>query len=207
VTAAAPTVGLVDIFHNYASLVAGRREGIDFRRIIVDRSSDIAIVAPHGGKVEPGTSLLSAAIAEDRCNYYCFEGLQDGNNRELHVTSTRFDDPACLSLIAACRQVVTVHGRADHYRFSGRLDPESIDLGGLDVALKQRIAAQLATAGFQPVISVEFPAEQPANICNRGLSGRGVQIEFPRSLRRRARDEPALADALARAVRRALAMA
>lgn len=196
--------GFVDIFDSYAALAAARREGVDFRRIILDRGAEHAVLAPHGGKIEPGTSLLSAAIAADRSNYYCLEGLLDGNNRELHVTSSRFDDPDCLALIAGCQQVVTIHGRADLYRFSGRLDGETIDLGGLDTGLREAIAGELSAAGFTAVLSSEFPALQPSNICNRGPTGRGVQIEVPRSLRQRARAEPALAQALAGAVRRGL---
>ena len=198
------TRGIVDLFDSYAALASARREGLDFRRIIVDRGAAVAVVAPHGGKIEPGTSLLSAAIAGQDSNYYCLEGLMDGHNGQLHVTSSRFDDPDCLALIAGCRRVVTIHGRADIYRFSRRLDAETVDLGGLDGELSAAIGAELATAGFAVVMSSEFPAQQPGNICNRGLSRRGVQIEVPRSLRRRAWDEPAVVTAFALAVRRGL---
>ena len=47
--------------------------------------------------------------ADDYC-LYRFEGRKRRENRDLHVTSTHFDEPECLPLISGCDQVVAVHG-------------------------------------------------------------------------------------------------
>ena len=57
-------------------------------------------------------------------------------------------------------------------------------LGGLDATLKKQLAAALGDAS----VTVEtkghrFPATDPANICNRGLTRRGVQLELTGPLR------------------------
>jgi hypothetical protein len=70
----------------------------------------VAIIAPHGGKIEPWTSAIATAIAADDYCLYCFEGRKRRENRDLHITSTHFDEPQCLTLVSGCDQVVAVHG-------------------------------------------------------------------------------------------------
>jgi phage replication-related protein YjqB (UPF0714/DUF867 family) len=53
----------------------------------------VAVIAPHGGGIEPGTSELATAIAGDDFSLYLFEGLKSAGNGELHITSTNFDEP------------------------------------------------------------------------------------------------------------------
>jgi poly-gamma-glutamate hydrolase-like protein len=60
-----------------------------------------ALVAPHGGGIEPGTSELADAIAASDLSFYTFEGLKPSGNTDLHITSTRFDEPMCLTLLAS----------------------------------------------------------------------------------------------------------
>jgi phage replication-related protein YjqB (UPF0714/DUF867 family) len=67
-------------------------------------------VAPHGGGIEPGTSELADAIAGSDLSFYTFEGLKSSGNTDLHITSTRFDEPMCLTLLASSSVVVTLHG-------------------------------------------------------------------------------------------------
>jgi phage replication-related protein YjqB (UPF0714/DUF867 family) len=55
----------------------------------------VAIIAPHGGKIEPGTSEIAAAIAGDDYSLYRFQGLRDRPREELHITSAKFDEPTC----------------------------------------------------------------------------------------------------------------
>ncbi|MGB1257819.1 MAG: poly-gamma-glutamate hydrolase family protein, partial [Thiolinea sp.] len=57
-------------------------------------------------------------------------------------------------------------------------------LGGLDYELKAALADGLRVAGV-PVRTEghAFPGEHPRNICNRGASGKGVQLEFSDALR------------------------
>ena len=60
--------------------------------------SRVLIIAPHGGRIEVGTSELAALIAADEHNLFSFEGLKPrGHNRELHITSRCFE-PKCRRL-------------------------------------------------------------------------------------------------------------
>ncbi|MGQ0656580.1 MAG: poly-gamma-glutamate hydrolase family protein [Chromatiales bacterium] len=169
----------VDTYRNYEELSRGEREGHDFRVTIREvPDSPIAIVAPHGGGIERGTSQIASAIAGQRFNLYLFEGLKPRKNFDiLHITSRRFDEPRCMALVARAETVITVHGCVG-------LD-ERVYIGGLDHALKARIASALVAHGVDGRLDGHpFPAHDPGNICNRGRRGRGVQLEFTVGLRR-----------------------
>jgi hypothetical protein len=75
----------------------------DFRINCRPRPSLVAIIAPHGGKVEPGTSTIAAAIAADDCCLYRCEG------RKRNITSTHFDEPECLALISCSELLVRLN--------------------------------------------------------------------------------------------------
>ena len=142
------------------------------------------MIAPHGGRIEPTTSQLAAAIAAKRFSYYSFNGLIPDSFELLHVTSPHFDEVSCLSLLARCDRVVAVHGL--------KQGSEVTILGGRDVALRDATATALNDAGYATEIAEagDYSALDPMNICNRGRSGRGVQLELPRPLRDRLRDNP-----------------
>jgi phage replication-related protein YjqB (UPF0714/DUF867 family) len=141
------------------------------------RPSDVAIVAPHGGSIEPGTSEIAAAVAGDDFSLYCLVALKTRGNRALHVPSTRFDDPRCLEVLARSETVVAVHGCGD----GGR----RIHLGGLDAELRRRLAAGLRDGGFDVEdLDPRNPGTDPRNLCNRGRTGRGAQLEIAHGLRR-----------------------
>ena len=91
-----------DAYQNFAALRRHEFEWIDFRVVVEDRHSPVAIVAPHGGKIEPGTSQIATAIAGLDYSLYCFEGIKRTGNARLHVTSSNFDEHRCLALIATC---------------------------------------------------------------------------------------------------------
>ncbi len=51
-----------------------------------ERFSGVAVIAPHGGKIEPGTSEIARGIAGNEHTFYTFRGLRkDGNKRYLHI--------------------------------------------------------------------------------------------------------------------------
>lgn len=164
-------------YRSFAELVAHERENWDWRRIVRPRDSEIAIVVPHGGNIEAGTAEIGRAAAGDELSLYCFEGIKSRHNGRLHITSTRFDDPACLQLVARAKVAVTVHGCADRRPF--------VAMGGLHRELRQEIARGLSAAGFAVVeTDPQHRGENPRNICNRGREGRGVQLEISHGLRR-----------------------
>jgi phage replication-related protein YjqB (UPF0714/DUF867 family) len=154
-----------------------RAEPGGFRIDCLRRPSAIAIIAPHGGKIEPWTSEIAAAIAGSHYNLYRFEGLKRSSNRDLHITSSCFDEPQGLALVLECDWVVAVHGCSGSERV--------VYLGGLDHALKNTIREEMGKAGFRTAIH-EDPNLQgihQRNICNRGRRGRGVQLEMSYGLR------------------------
>ncbi len=167
-----------DKYLSFAELAACAVEGRDYSRRLEDRSSPIAILAPHGGGIEPGTSEIAAALAGDVFSLYCFEGLKPVRNAELHLTSTRFDEPLCLRLLAATRTAITIHGA------TGR--GAEIIAGGRDERLKSLLAAALAAAGFTVEAdgSGRTAGHDERNLCNRGTSGEGVQLELRAGFRR-----------------------
>jgi phage replication-related protein YjqB (UPF0714/DUF867 family) len=192
-----PTPDLPDArdYRGYADLASAQRLGVDYRITVRARAgASVAIVAPHGGGIEDGTSEIATAAAGTDHSLYLFEGCRSAYNyRTLHLTSHRFDEPQCLALIAQCAQVVTVHGCDGE-------DPIVL-IGGLDTALATAIAASMSSAGIVAATGGHrFPATHPDNICNRGATGRGVQIEVPHRLR-----HGGSVDVVANAVRSALA--
>ena len=166
---------MVDFYQCYADLAAAELEGVHYRIRAVQRASRIVVLAPHGGRIEPGASEMAALVAADDFSLYCFEGLV--SRRRLHITSSRFDEPRGLALVEASDMPVAIHGRAD----GG--DPSTIWMGGLHVDLRDRVGEALMRAGFGVSNDHHMQGKHPNNICNRGRLRAGVQIELPRSLR------------------------
>lgn len=168
----------IDKYSSFAALLAKETEGIDFSRTLRDLpESQVAIIAPHGGGIEFRTSEVATAIAGQEHCLYIFEGIKSaGNYASLHITSSRFDDPQCLSLIAQRRFVVAVHGC--------RSKLECIYLGGLNQALIDITAVELERVGINVQLSGhKFPGKHALNICNRGLTQSGMQLELTTALR------------------------
>jgi len=170
-----------DKYDGFAQLAAEETQGRDYQIVVNDRSNKVSIIAPHGGYIEPGTSQLAESIAAKDFSLYCFKGLaEDRPHRDLHITSSNFDEPRCLDLVKSSDIVVAVHGRHDAD------DDQGVWLGGLDIQLRESISTALCRAGF--VVKQNghaFPATSPMNICNRGRRSMGVQLELPRTLRDR----------------------
>jgi phage replication-related protein YjqB (UPF0714/DUF867 family) len=182
---------LSDDFRCYDDLAKHYLEGVDYAVHVVARErSQAAVLAPHGGRIEGRTSEIARLIAGDDHSLYLFEGLRTtGDNFDcLHLASRYFDEPRALDLIAGCDIVIAVHG----YAAVG----SDVLLGGLNEDLKRDIAQALAGAGIScQMEGHRFPGTQPRNICNRGRSGAGVQLELSEGLRK-AGDWPGMARAV-----------
>jgi len=196
-----------DTYRNFAQLANRETEGKDFRIRFNSRDSDILVMAPHGGEIEPGTSEIATAVAGDELSLYVFDGLKPEANGELHITSTRFDEPRCLALLPTCSAALTLHGEGS--------SDAIIYIGGLDQALGAKIEDSLLENGF--VVGAHankmLQGTSKANICNCGNSEMGVQLEIGRGLREQlfssldkaGRSEPTpLFDKLVSALREAL---
>ena len=164
------------LYNSFAALARHERLKTDYRILVGDVGSDISIIAPHGGKIEPKTSDITRMIAGRKFNYYCFEGIKAEGNRSLHITSHLFDEPKAVNLVSASRVVVAVHACTDRRR--------RVYLGGLDSELKKAMSRELGAKGISVILDhPRFKGSSPANICNRGPRLKGVQLEISRGLR------------------------
>lgn len=168
----------MDKYDNFAALQAAEGAGA-YRIVALARGTDVAVIAPHGGGIERGTSELAHAIAGGELTLYIFEGRKSKGNKEaLHITSHKFDEPQGLATVATATRVLAIHGESDK-------QAAVVYLGGRDEALGATLRQHLEAAGFAVGTHVD-PGLQGAdrnNICNRGQSGAGVQLELSEALR------------------------
>lgn len=187
-------------YASFAELARNETEGRDFRVRFIDRPGSQAIIlAPHGGEIESGTSDIAELAAGEDHSLFCFEGLKPyGENRRLHITSHRFDHPRCIAMTALRDVVVGIHGCVGEAQ---------IFVGGLDAEFANGLAIHLKEAGFTVISDGHrYPGRHPQNICNRGATGRGAQLEVTYDLRApeyRERIAAALRAAVAERLRRA----
>ena len=167
-----------DDYKGFTDLASAQVEGTDYRvHVRANAGSPIAVIAPHGGSIEQYTSDIARDIAGADLNLYLFEGIRHaGNYSALHLTSHRFDEPRCLTLLTGCDHVVAIHGCGG--------DVQQALVGGLDEPLKVAVARAIADLGIDTQLrGHRFPAIDPKNICNRGRRSVGVQIEMTMALR------------------------
>lgn len=162
-------------YTSYAVLKAHEAMGVDYRIRARRGSSDIAVMAVHGGGIEPGTTEIAEAVAGDDHAFYTFSGLKPEGNVQLHLSSRLFDEPVGVAIAADALTVVTVHGCRDRKAITY--------LGGRHHQLREAIKRSLAAAGFWAADSLRFPGVNPKNICNRNRSAMGVQLEISLGMR------------------------
>jgi phage replication-related protein YjqB (UPF0714/DUF867 family) len=167
----------MDKYVDFAELEQNEREGEDYAILYREADSKVAIMAPHGGGIEPGTSDIADAVAGSDHTFYAFKGLKKTGNKILHINSNRYDEPIGLKTSKNAFIVISIHGCRDK--------KEKVFIGGKNQEIKQKMMCALRSAGFRAVIS-ETPGLRgisPENICNRCKSGKGVQLEISRGLR------------------------
>lgn len=165
-----------DRYTCYRELRNHEEEGKDYRITIRCGSSGIAVLAPHGGGIEPGTSELADAVAGTEHAFYSFTGLKPKGNGVLHITSTRFDEPLAVTLLQGSRKVLTIHGCVG--------EEEAVFIGGRDHRLKERIRSALCKANFAVKEHSSLKGDHHCNLCNRNAERMGVQLEVSAGLRR-----------------------
>ena len=140
---------------------------------------EFAVIAPHGGAIEPGTTEVAEAIAGDRFSFYTLEGIKTRGNKRLHIVSERFDEDKACRMTQASKTVVAIHGCRGYENL--------VFIGGLALGYRKRMAQSLVKAGFKAEICPPKPlaGEHKNNICNRGINGKGIQIEIDKSIRQR----------------------
>ncbi len=162
-------------YQSFKTLAARESENTDYRIRWRKGTSGIAVMAIHGGGIEPGTTETAEAIADNRHCFYTFSGLKTSGNGLLHITSRRFDEPRALALAKSSAAVISIHGFADKEPW--------VYIGGKNKFLKDKIDKALSKAGFQIDKSSVFPGLSPMNICNRCRHKAGLQLEISHGLR------------------------
>lgn len=169
---------MADHYRSFDELKAREHEGRSWSLDYRPRESNVLVMAPHGGWIEPNTSELAEAVAGEEFSFYTFRGMRKSGNQALHLTSHRFDEPVALEAASNAEVVVAFHGeRTQHHSF--------VMLGGCHLPLIRALGQALSAEGFD----VRKPkpgltGTNPRNICNRGASGAGVQLELSEGLRR-----------------------
>ena len=179
-----------------------RHERFDDTLAGPDEVPRTVILAPHGGGIEPGTSELGLAVAGYHpanlpqtppagvtYDYWMFEGVREGDNRGLHVTSTGCDDPMAVSLCAGSLNALALHGfRPKPPDFSEH--DQVVLVGGATPStpnrLRDLLLAGLCDARFDARDAAgngELDGNASCNIVNRTLLGMGAQLELSTPLR------------------------
>jgi phage replication-related protein YjqB (UPF0714/DUF867 family) len=185
-------------YKNFAELKNRELEGKDYQIRFHLRDERILVMAPHGGKIEPTTSIIAEAITGENYSFYSFEGIKEEGNGILHIESHLFDEPRGLKAAQKADVVITVHGQLDHKE-------GFVMVGGFHVDLRSEIRRRLERAGFQTRTPSEgLQGIDPENICNRGRLKGGVQLEVSRKERDSLRADQGRLMRFAAAIREAI---
>jgi phage replication-related protein YjqB (UPF0714/DUF867 family) len=167
---------------SFQAITRHATEGNDFEIEYQFRDSEILVMSPHGGKIEAYTDVLAKIIASDTFSCYIFRGIREKGNGLLHITSHCFDEPVAIRAANRADTVVTIHG-------AGNKEADFIMIGGLDTVLCREMEFGLKHAEFPVVPPTRgMGAKHPMNICNRGKSGKGLQLELSYKFRMRLKD-------------------
>jgi phage replication-related protein YjqB (UPF0714/DUF867 family) len=170
---------MADKYLNFEGLASSEIEGRDYIIRSQNRGTKVIVIGPHAGDIEPGTSEIVLAIASQDLSYYLFEGTKDKGNRDLHVTSTKFNEPKALDLVGNSEFALAIHGE--------KSTNNTVYIGGRNQELQDSLRESIRAAGFSVDVhdDPELQGVSPANICNRCASGSGVQLELAKGLRKK----------------------
>lgn len=166
----------MDRYDCFATLRAHERAGLDFTIGLRWGSSGVAVMVPHGGRIEPGTSEIGRALAGANHTFYEFAGIKPADNFTLHIRSERFDEPQALEVIDRSRILLVVHGCAGA--------DETLYVGGRASVVKKDLVGELGKLGLTMRDHPVFRGKHPDNLCNRPTNGGGIQLEFSAALRK-----------------------
>lgn len=168
---------MADKYGNYMELKNSEENFKDYLIEIKKRDNNYAIISPHGGGIEPGTSEISKEIADEKHSYYSFVGIKKSGNLDLHITSDNFDETKGIKLVENSDKCLTIHGCKGEEKIAY--------IGGKDTELRNKIIKTLIEKGFDAEVDNRYgkKGDSKNNICNRCKSKQGIQIELPEGLR------------------------
>ncbi|WP_144472347.1 poly-gamma-glutamate hydrolase family protein [Bacillus pumilus] len=170
---------MIDTYQSYEELSAHERKGIDYQILHERKGDQLLVLSPHAGGIESGVSELIHEISSDY-SMYLFEGLKVKGNHVLHITSTRFDEPLCLSEVHSHHHTFALHGY-------GETEVLQTLVGGTDRERAAETVKRLTQNGFHALLLAEsdrFSGTHPDNINNKCLTGKSVQLEISQAQRR-----------------------
>lgn len=173
-----------DTYQNFEDLSANEVRGEDYDIRTKHRKKDLIVLTIHGGGIEGGASELTLETAtqlEEAFNssYYIFDAIKSSGNTALHITSTHFDEPEALEMVAESEYCVSYHGYSDSVK--------NTKIGGADTELMQLALEKLTEAGFNAEIlsaGGAISGSEADNICNRTSRGKGIQLEISTAQRK-----------------------
>jgi phage replication-related protein YjqB (UPF0714/DUF867 family) len=173
-----------DKYASLKELKANETEGVDYRifKRVGLTKPDVAIIAPHGGGIEPGTSEIANQIAEKQYSFFTLEGTKPKGNFDLHVKSSNYYELECLELLKQADIVIAIHGcDIDDVKDEDKI---FVYLGGKNSVLRDKIRNNLKSLNFDIGDTPNhIEGKDDENICNKGKSEEGVQIEIQSGLR------------------------
>ena len=174
---------VTDTYKNFSDLKSSQPKSFTINH--ENKNTSFLIFTPHGGGIEPGTTEICEWFNKNGFSYYSFNGTGK-KCKNLHITSTRFDEPKLIKYLAKHNRAISFHGMTDYKKKQFNAD---IFLGGLDTKLRESIKKNLQKNGYSVTTSKEFPhsnlaARDNSNVTNRCAEGRGVQIELSETIRK-----------------------
>ena len=163
---------------------------------LIDKKSQITIMAIHGGKIESGTSELANELFEQlKSNLYLFESeyAPDYNHQSLqsgymHLTSHKFNDPQLLELSKRSKNCLSIHG------FPNPKIPICIG-GGASQSIKQIFLKYLKPYGACIDCCPPYLGRNAKNVVNQ-CSDWGIQLELNPQIRRKILEDKNFLEAL-----------
>lgn len=190
---------MIDVYLKFDDLAAHMVEGKDYRVVVKKRNSPYLIMAIHGGSIEPFTSDIAMAIAGEEYGLYLFEGTRERGNLELHIASEYFDELQAKEMLRVADVAISIHGHHD-------TENEFVMVGGICDGLAEKMRARLSEIDIavRPFDGRLAP-KSPQNVCNKGISGGGVELVVSRKLRDALREDAGLCRLFVNAIRHAIA--
>lgn len=169
---------MMDKFKTMETLEQQTAEHQDWKIETEDNHSQVVIIAPHGGGIEPATTELTKLIAkEGNYNYFVFNGMRSKGNQELHVTSIHYDNKIAIDLVKRSERTIAIHGCKG--------ESPIVYIGGKDELLSKKISNSLKQIGIKVAHAPSnMSGKQSNNIVNCNQLGAGVQLELTSALRK-----------------------
>ncbi|MEI2326066.1 MULTISPECIES: poly-gamma-glutamate hydrolase family protein [Priestia] len=166
-----------DKYQNFKQL-SQHESSASYKVTTKETKSPVLIFAPHGGGIEGGTSEIAKELSKQNA-LYLFESLKSKGSRDLHLTSTHFDEPTARKMVSKYDNVLSLHG------YSG--NEKHIFVGGTDRERAKKLTQLLNQNGFPAELITkghdEIAGINPGNIANKNRTGKSIQLEISQPLR------------------------